>query len=301
MAAAKGEMNDVALSFAGEQREYVRAVANHLKGAGVTVYFDEFDTEAWGRDLAVHFDNVFRKQSRFVVPFLSKEYATKGWTRHEFGSALARALEVEDRYILPVRFDDTDIPGLRPTIRFEDAREQEPKEIAEKILAVLGKAEPAAGAKPVAKATRVPKVPPTDFNPYAEAEETVTYLRRDLAQRARELESRGYGVHAQDRDGRFMLRLMRSGQTIYSLDVWIGGGISENTIHFSTGYGGYVSPGSYNAWGAMEWDRKRDVPVVKLYNMSLLPETGKDAMLTRGELADAIWDAICEHLENAAG
>lgn len=32
---------DVALSFAGEQRDYVRAVESELTKAGVSVFFDE--------------------------------------------------------------------------------------------------------------------------------------------------------------------------------------------------------------------------------------------------------------------
>jgi len=303
---SEAELYDVALSFAGEQREYVEAVAERLKAAGVQVYYDVFQgTDQWGRDLVAHFDEVFRKRSRFVVPFLSKEYAAKAWPRHELRSALARAVEAEDRYILPVRFDDTDIPGLPPTIRHEDATKLRPDELAKKIIEVLEreKLKPTAQGKPepaVAKPSRVPRVPPTDFNPYAEAENAVAHLRRELADRAKALEGRGYGVHVQDREGRFGLRIMRSGQTIYTLDVWIGEGIAEDAIHFSTGSGGYASPGSWNAYGTMEWDRSRDLPVVKLFNMSLLPDMGRNYPLTPGELADAIWDELCDRLERAA-
>lgn len=298
------ELYDVALSFAGEEREYVTAVAEHLETAGVRFYFDDAEkTARWGRDLAVHFDDVFRKRSRFVVAFLSREYAAKAWPRHEFKSALARAVEVADRYILPVRFDDTEIPGLQPTIGYEDATKLQPREIAEKILQVLGKGRPMDKERPgpaVTMPSRVPRVPPSDFNPYAEAEKAVAYLRQELAGRAKTLGGRGYGVHAQDRDGRFGLRIMRSGQTVYSLDVWIGGGIGDNTIHFSTGSGGYVSPGSWNAHGTVEWDRSRDLPVVNLFNMSLLPDMGHHYLLTPEELAESIWGDLCDRLEKAA-
>jgi len=43
--------------------------------------------------------------------FISKEYAEKPWTKHERRSDLSRALE-EDEYVLPARFDDTELPGL---------------------------------------------------------------------------------------------------------------------------------------------------------------------------------------------
>ena len=51
--------------------------------------------------------------------FISKEYRERAWTNHERQSAQARALaEKGDEYILPIRVDDTDIPGLVPTIGY---------------------------------------------------------------------------------------------------------------------------------------------------------------------------------------
>jgi hypothetical protein len=186
---------DVALSFAGEQREYVRAVANLLTATDVKVFYDEM-ADLWGHDMAVHFDEVYRTESRFVVPFVSEAYAAKAWPRHEFRSALARAVEEEGRYILPVRFDDTEIPGLRPTINYLDARVLAPADIAANILRVLGRENSGGGnghaeaASPPVSA-RVPKLPPTNFNPYAEAESAVSHLRTDLTRRARGLEANG--------------------------------------------------------------------------------------------------------------
>lgn len=71
---------------------------------------------------------------------MSAEYAKKLWTTHEKKSALARALEERSEYILPVRFDDTEIPGIRPTIGYIDARRTSTEELAKIIkLKVSGK------------------------------------------------------------------------------------------------------------------------------------------------------------------
>ena len=44
---------DVALSFAGEDREYVEEVARILKAAGVKVFYDKFETvQLWGRNIS---------------------------------------------------------------------------------------------------------------------------------------------------------------------------------------------------------------------------------------------------------
>lgn len=43
---------DVALSFAGEDRKYVEAVAVELKKLGIQVFYDKFETtDLWGKDL----------------------------------------------------------------------------------------------------------------------------------------------------------------------------------------------------------------------------------------------------------
>jgi len=84
------------------------------------VFFDDFETTAlWGRDLAVHFDAVYRTVPRFVVPFVSQAYASKAWAQHEFRSALATAVESAEPYSCR-RFDRTELPGLRPTIHYLD-------------------------------------------------------------------------------------------------------------------------------------------------------------------------------------
>ena len=56
---------DIALSFAGEDREYVKEVADFLSAHHVAVYYDKFEkVEMWGKELTEHFDDVFRLQIR---------------------------------------------------------------------------------------------------------------------------------------------------------------------------------------------------------------------------------------------
>jgi TIR domain-containing protein len=127
---------DVALSFAGEQREYVRAVAGQLKASDVTYFFDEDnEVDLWGRNMVDQFDAVYRSRSRFVVMFVSSTYASKTWPRLERQSAQATAIERLEPYILPVRFDDTDLPGLPSTTYVKDARKTSPADLAELIIA----------------------------------------------------------------------------------------------------------------------------------------------------------------------
>lgn len=114
---------DVALSFAGEDREYVEEVNKALQARGVKTFLDsDHLSETWGEDLGEFFDAVYRKRSRYAILFISRHYADKMWPRHERRSALARALEERGAYVLPIRLDDTEVMGLHPTLGYLDAR-----------------------------------------------------------------------------------------------------------------------------------------------------------------------------------
>lgn len=134
-AAASGRAKyDVALSFAGEDRPYVQAVSSALRGHGVSVFYDrDEDIDLWGKNLAEHLPDVYMNQSRLVVLFVSQRYAQKEWTRLESQSAMARALREKREYVLPVRMDDTELPGLLPTISYLDARRIQPEDLAARI------------------------------------------------------------------------------------------------------------------------------------------------------------------------
>lgn len=110
---------DIALSFAGEDRIYVDRVANLLKERGVKVFYDLFEeADLWGKDLYVHLSEIYSKRARYTVMFISEAYAKKVWTNHERRSAQARAFQEAQEYILPARFDDTDIPGVLSTVGY---------------------------------------------------------------------------------------------------------------------------------------------------------------------------------------
>jgi hypothetical protein len=131
---------EVVLSFAGEERDYVQPVAKYLTQKNVKVFYDKFEQATlWGKDLAEHLDKVYRISGRYCVMFISKNYANKMWPTYERRSAFAKAIQGRDEYILPVRFDDTEIPGLRPTIGYIKASEKEPEQLGELILQKLGR------------------------------------------------------------------------------------------------------------------------------------------------------------------
>lgn len=115
----KGEKSfdyDVAISFAGADRECAEMLAEALRVVGVAVFYDQFDQAAlWGKNLHAYLTELYHLRSKYCVVFLSTNYGRRGWTRLELDAALAREFEDGQEYILPIRLDDTDIPGILPT------------------------------------------------------------------------------------------------------------------------------------------------------------------------------------------
>src|SRR6266496_3917284 len=95
---------DVALSFAGAQREYVEQVAEALKARGVRCFYDaDEQIDLWGRHLAEELPAIYGEQAAVVVVFVSAEYA-RDWTRLERRAALDRVVRERREYVLPARF-----------------------------------------------------------------------------------------------------------------------------------------------------------------------------------------------------
>ena len=135
---------DVGLSFAGEQRDYVRRVAEDLKYRGLRVFYDENEEDQlWGKNLLDYFSELYLKRCRYCIIFASAEYAAKMWPNLERQSAQAREIAEAGEYILPVRFDDTEIPGILPTIYYLDAGKKSPEQIASLFAQKIGYATPA--------------------------------------------------------------------------------------------------------------------------------------------------------------
>jgi hypothetical protein len=112
---------DLAISFAGEDRPIVHSYAEVIKSKGLKIFYADFEeVDLWGTNLYETLDAIYRLKAHYCVIFLSRHYAAKVWTNHERRSAQARALMENREYILPVRLDDTEIPGLTPTIGYLD-------------------------------------------------------------------------------------------------------------------------------------------------------------------------------------
>ncbi|MDE0131386.1 MAG: TIR domain-containing protein [bacterium] len=129
----------VALSFAGEQRAYVEEVARHLQAKAIGVFYDGFETaRLWGKSGAEIFTDVYGHQAGYVVMFISKAYVRKVWPRVERRAAISRMIAEDREYVLPVRFDDTPVPGLPEDMIYLRADDYTPASLAALIAEKLG-------------------------------------------------------------------------------------------------------------------------------------------------------------------
>ena len=129
---------DVALSFAAEDRQYAKTLANLLEADGYKPFYDENElANLWGKNLYAYLSSVYKDQARYCVMFLSKHYERKLWTTHERQLAQARAFQENREYILPVRLDDTEIPGIPPTVGYLDLRSMTIEEVYKALVRKL--------------------------------------------------------------------------------------------------------------------------------------------------------------------
>jgi len=136
--AHQGRRWDVALSFAGAQRDYVGQVAQALKARGVRCFYDaDEQVRLWGTHLVEELPRIYAHESSAVVVFVSAEYAGRDWTRLERRAAFSEAVAQAGVYVLPARFDDSDLPGLLPDVVAVDLRRYSPGQFADLVVEKL--------------------------------------------------------------------------------------------------------------------------------------------------------------------
>jgi hypothetical protein len=134
---------DFGLSFAGEDRELAKELARLLKLERIRVFYDhDAEAELWGQDLYQKFQKIYGEECRFFVPFVSANYMKKNWPKHELKQAQARDFKSNVEYILPIRLDDTELPGLNETVGYIDYRRRSILQIAQLCQEKLVQHEP---------------------------------------------------------------------------------------------------------------------------------------------------------------
>ncbi|MCX5704218.1 MAG: TIR domain-containing protein, partial [Candidatus Omnitrophica bacterium] len=244
-----------------------------------------------GRNLPEHFDEIYRKQARYCVMFISENYVKKVWPSFEKRSALAREV-VEAGYILPARFDDTEILGLPPSKAYIDLRQYNPEQLAQLILEKLGKLG-SLKRSPDKPSFRLPKVSQS-FDPYKESQIWIDYLVKELEKRC---VSSGISFTSFPRDGKQCLRFVVNGKPVYSINIQLGGFYRDHGLSFSYAHGEMQITSGYNGWGDLEWDKEKECVVLKLNDFSSFSSSNSKQSYTQQEFFDYIWEKVCDAAE----
>lgn len=236
---------DVAISFAGENRATALKLTELLKARSIKVFYD-FDERAnlWGKDLIEHLSDVYSNKARYCLMLASKYYPDKPWTRLERRNALVRALRQPEEYILPVRLDDTEVPGLPSSIGYLDLRHQSVEVIADQVVIKLGQnlIEKAEEAVPGAAKYDIP-IPQvassyTQLDKDRFIENAFMVMKNYFQQALTELKSRYPGADTDLKEintVKFISRIYIQGQLRCTCKIWLGNTFGSQAIQYSEG------------------------------------------------------------------
>jgi hypothetical protein len=109
---------EVGISYASEDLAKAEELYAALVARGISCFFDrENKILLLAKNMIDVFDQLYGRQIKFyMLALLSRHYATKPWTTYERQSGQARAIRESRGYIIPIRLDDTEIPGIFTTV-----------------------------------------------------------------------------------------------------------------------------------------------------------------------------------------
>lgn len=285
---------DVVFSLAGEQKDYVKKIANYLRKHNLKVWFYEFEqVDLWGKDLIDALSEIFTMTAKYCVIFISKEYTQKVWPNLERRFIQSRWLK-DPNYLLPARFDDSLVIGIPDTIGYISLQNLSPEEFGEMIIAKIRNDTSKAREKP--PSFRVPKVK-QDFNPLDVRNGWIFYLIEELKKRSKQITD--MEVAHDEIEGVVHLKIIFKGRTTYSLNIYKKAYFpGDDGISFY-GVGGEIKVlgEASNASGKFVWNKDKSTVVLKLLDMSLLENMPGERELTKEEFIDELWSRICDVIE----
>ncbi|MFB9082815.1 TIR domain-containing protein [Deinococcus wulumuqiensis] len=104
---------DIALSFAGTDRELAESIFKTLDARNLSIFYDfNEQSRITGEDVERYLAPIYRSEAKFIVPILGRDYPRRLWTKFETEQFKDR---FKDGSIIPLRTLDSDdfmIPNL---------------------------------------------------------------------------------------------------------------------------------------------------------------------------------------------
>ena len=293
---------DVALSFAGENRDFAEAIATALQAENVKVFYDEFNSaDLWGEDLSVKLREVYYANSRYCIIVLSDYYLEKVWTVWELRNAIEKSIQERgEAYILPVRLDgfSGNVPGLPNTIVYLSVKSHEPKKIVDSFLRKIGKDrqdEVQNLNKPIPSEPYIPKLKRSFSD-----QEKKRFLRESFEQIVSAIS--GFAGETKNRYSNFeceiekittrkvLFTLYNDGNELTSLKIWVNGGMWRDQICIL--HGTYIDVSEDKSTNGMISVEEHEGEL-KLKPMGVLVRMHDVDFMSPQETAEYIWKATC--------
>jgi len=302
-----GQIYDIAVSFAGEQREYVRQTVAACKVKGLRVFFDEDKTnEWWGKNFVQEQRRAYSSQTRFFVPFLSSDYLAKPIPMDECSSAMMTAVKHGDGYILPVIMGNADVPPelLHPHIGYLRSEAYSPDQLADELVAKVKSAERAGQTeanvgKVVADALRVrlPRVTPSTYSKYDELDKIFYHLAERFQAGTRQLRDNNFMCNVRVRDDAITVRVEHDGNTVAGLNINKGTTMGDDKITWLVGYRNYGAANSFNGFAIPRFDKERGQAIVDVTDYNFLSNDMFDGSFDG--FFDMLWGKLVDQIEGS--
>ena len=154
---------DVALSFAEEDRVTADSFADLLSSKDLKVFLDPYDPAAmWGKDMVDHLVNIYARKARYCVLLISRHYPLRKWTEIERMSAQERSFRDSNEYILLIRMDDVEVPGITAATGYRDLRQHSIDSIINELEQKFVKTKGQSGPPSQSHDLRSGNIPSTD-------------------------------------------------------------------------------------------------------------------------------------------
>jgi hypothetical protein len=297
---------DIAVSFAGEQRGYVRETVAACKAKGLRVFFDEDKTnDWWGRNFIQEQRRTYSSQTRFFVPFLSSDYLAKPIPMDEFASAMMTAVKLGDGYILPVIMGNADVPAelLHPHIGYLRSEAFTPDRLADELVKKVKSAERTGQPEaPVGKVVgdalqvRLPKVTPSAYSKYNELDRIFDHLAERFQAGAQQLEGNGFMTNVRVRDDSITVRVERGGNTVAGININKGGSMGDDKITWLVGYRHFETNAS-NGFATPKFNKERGQAVVDVTDYSSFGRETPDG--TYDGFFNLLWGKLVDQIEGS--
>ncbi|TXI49188.1 MAG: tetratricopeptide repeat protein [Lysobacter sp.] len=127
----------IALSFAGEKRDFVKEVADLLaeRFGQEKILYDKYHEAEFARyNLGIYLPKLYGEQSDLIVPILCPDYDTKRWTGWEWIHIYGLLTKANGHRVMPCRFGYANADGLSPASGFIELDHKTPDEFVALIL-----------------------------------------------------------------------------------------------------------------------------------------------------------------------